>query len=81
MRRAQLINNARQEGMVELFSGPGMGSGQILPFNLHKVFQRGEHNRLDFVIVEKLSALPSCDIFSLRIELRQLGIKVDDYGW
>ncbi len=81
MRNARLIKNSRREGVVELFSGPGMGSGQNSPSSLHKVFQRGEHNRQDFAIVEKLGALPGEDIYSLRIELRQMGIKVDDYGW
>ncbi len=78
LKKARLVKNVRLEGMVELFGGAGTGSGQVSPASLHKVFHRGDHNRQDFVIVEKLVRLPSYDIYSLRIELRQLGIKVND---
>ncbi len=79
MRKARLIKNARLEGVIEVFSGPGIGSGQISPSSLHDVFQRKECNSQDFMIVEKLGALASYDTYSLRIQLRQMGLKVDDH--
>ncbi len=79
MRKARLIKNARLEGVIEVFSGPGIGSGQISPSSLHDVFQRRECNSQDFMIVEKLGALASYDTYSLRIQLRQMGLKVDDH--
>ena len=79
LRKARLIKNARMEGMVELFSGEATGSGQISPHDLALVFHFDESNAKDLEIVKQVSELPSYDIYSLRIELRKLDIKVDDY--
>ena len=76
--KARLVKNARLEGMVELFSGAETGSGQILPCNLVRVFHFDETNRKDLDVVETLATLPSYDVFSLRSELRRLGIVVDE---
>ncbi len=75
--KARLVKNSRLEGMVELFNDTSMGSGQIPTSQLNKVFSFDEHNENDLTIIKKLSALPSYDIYSLRIQLRQLGIDVD----
>lgn len=78
LREAKLIKNSRLEGMIELFSDDTAGSGQVTPAGLSRVFQFEGDNAIDLEIVQKLSRLSSYDIYSLRIELRRLGIEVDE---
>lgn len=78
LKKARLIKNSRLEGMVELFFDATMGSGQVNTNQLSKVFQFDSTNDSDLTIVKKLSNLSSYDIFSLRIQLRNLGIDVDE---
>ena len=78
LKRARLVKNAQMEGMIELFSSDRGGSGQIAPKHLDRVFQFDETNFRDQVIVTKLADLPSYDVYSLRISLRELGIDVDE---
>jgi len=78
LRRARLVKNSRLEGMVELFSGSGSGSGQVAPTGLYSVFDFGQEPHPDVELVQKLSELPSFDVYSLRIQLRRMGIEVED---
>jgi hypothetical protein len=78
LRRARLIKNIRLEGMVELFSDRSSGSGQVTPDQLHLVFDASPRTKMDVEIVRRLSALPSYDVYSLRVSLRNLGVEVDD---
>ena len=80
LQRARLIKNSRLEGVVELFAGRETGSGQIMPDRLGQVFDINEHNRQDVELIKTLSPLPSYDVYSLRIELRRLGIPVNDFS-
>ena len=79
LQRARLIKNSRLEGMVELFSGTETGSGQIAPEDLPSVFQFNAHNKKDMQLVKTLSRLSSYDVYSLRVELRRLGIEIDSH--
>lgn len=79
LKRARLIKNTRLEGVVELFSGSNTGSGQIFPDALRQAFDFNKENMQDIDLVRKLSILPSYDVFSLRVELRKLGIQVEDH--
>ncbi len=79
LRRARLIKNMQLEGVVEIFSGEGTGSGQLRPNQLPTFFQwstRTEHP--DLRTIRRLAALNSYDVYSLRIELRRLDITVND---
>lgn len=78
LRRARLVKNARLDGMVELFSNAHTGSGQVAPDELYGVFDFGRMPHPDVDLVQTLSELPSFDVFSLRIQLRRLGIEVDE---
>lgn len=78
LRRARLIKNVRLEGMVELFRDKSSGSGQIEPDELHLVFDLNAMTKGDIEIVKQLSKLPSYDVYSLRVSLRQIGIEVDE---
>ena len=77
LRRAQLIKNSRLESVVELFSGAHTGSGQIDPDHLNLAFRFDEKNESDIDVVQRLATLSSYDVYSLRLELRRLGIAVD----
>ena len=78
LRKARLVKNTRLQGVVELFSGHQMGSGQIYPSELRKVFEFDERNEGDLEIVRALGKLTSYDVYSLRLQLRKLGIDVED---
>ncbi len=79
LRKARLIKNWQLEGVIELFSGAETGSGQIPPKDLGRVFQFTEETYGDLEMIAALGPLASFDVYSLRIELRRLGIEVDDY--
>jgi hypothetical protein len=78
LRRARLIKNSRLEGVVELFSDRQTGSGQCYPTELEHRF-RIEH-KPDIRLIQQLADLASYDVYSLRTELRRLGIKVDEHA-
>ena len=74
---ACLVKNSQLEGVVELFSDSETGSGQIKTSKLPEIFDFTKENERDLDIVSELSYLPSYDVYSLRLELRDLGIDVD----
>ncbi|MDD9917330.1 MAG: hypothetical protein OXR03_29925 [Rhodospirillaceae bacterium] len=77
--RARLVKNVRMEGMVEVFRGQGTGSGQVDPVTLEQVFDIAQDERItDADKIRSLCGLTSFDVYSLRIQLRTLGIDVDD---
>ena len=78
--KAKLIKNARLDGVIELFQGEEIGSGQIAPADLDRVFHFDSTNERDLDMVINLSELASYDVFSLRIELRKLDIEVDEWA-
>ena len=78
LRDARLVKNAHLESMVELFSDAQAGSGQIPPTRLSEIFDLSGERRQDENVIIALSALPSYDVYSLRLGLRELGIPVDE---
>ena len=78
LKRALIIKNARYEGVVELFKAEGSGSGQVEVDQLSKVFNNITENDLN--VLGKLAALPSYDVYSLRIALREQEIPVNDFA-
>ena len=77
LRRARMIKNTRFESVVELFKGEGTGSGQVSVQQLPNVFS--EIGEDDTQVLGKLAELPSYDVYSLRIMLREQEIPVNDY--
>ncbi len=80
LKRARLIKNIRLETVVELFEDASTGSGQIEVENLPSQFgwpDEGEPHP-DLVLLRKLLLMPSYDVYSLRILLREHGIPVND---
>ena len=75
---ARLIKNVRFECAVEMFTGPQTGSGQVNVESLPRMFGWSKKTvHPDLKILRTLSLLPSFDVYSLRISLREIGINVD----
>ncbi len=80
LRRARLIKNVRLKSVVELFQDETAGSGQLDIEDLGAEFGwPPEELHPDLVVLRKLAGLPSYDVYSLRIMLREHGISVNDY--
>lgn len=77
--QSRMIKNVQFESMIEVFRDDETGSGQVDPSSLGRMFDwpKGEKHP-DGVLVAKLSLLQSFDVYSLRISLRNLGIKVEN---
>ena len=79
LRRARLIKNVRLDSVVELFQDVGSGSGQIDVEGLPTEFSWPEAPpHPDLLMLRNLARLPSYDVYSLRILLREQGIDVND---
>lgn len=77
--RARLVKNVRLEAMLEVFRGPGTGSGQFDPEMLEQSFDIAEDDETtDGDKIRALAMLNSFDVYSLRIQLRGLGIDVEN---
>ncbi|MBK8174001.1 MAG: hypothetical protein IPK66_01470 [Rhodospirillales bacterium] len=79
--RARLIKNVRLDSVIELFEDAKCGSGQIGIEDLpHQFGWRDVGMHPDLLIMRKLAQLPSFDVYSLRILLRQHNIPVNDFS-
>lgn len=76
---SRMIKNVQFESMIEVFQDDEAGSGQIDPARLGTMFgwPKGQKHP-DGVLIAKLSLLQSFDVYSLRMSLRNLGIKIDN---
>jgi len=78
LRRGRLVKNVHLDGVVEMFKDESAGSGQLSPEQLPEYYGWDPKNMPpDLLKVRQLASLNSFDIFSLRVELRKLGIEVD----
>ena len=77
LNKARLIKNARLETVIELFSGTYTGSGQMRIRDLPAQFG-WPPNHPDIQLLKKLGALPSYDVYSLRLATREMNIPVKD---
>ena len=79
LKRARIVKNVRLDSVIELFNDKDAGSGQVFPKDLGKMFNWDPKNPSpDEPIMQALANLSSYDIYTLRIQLRKLGVKVDD---
>jgi hypothetical protein len=76
VRRWSLTKNARLETVVEIYKLDKEGSGQVTVDELHKYFDGKSYALDDLIVLRKLAALNSFDVYSLRIQLRRLNIPV-----
>ncbi|MHA1569435.1 MAG: hypothetical protein ACTSXZ_08185 [Alphaproteobacteria bacterium] len=79
LKRARLLKDSRLQTVVELFNDPIAGSGRLYPDELGSAFDwpKGEIHP-DLVTIRGLGSLNSYDVFSLRLELRRLKIRIPD---
>ena len=81
LQTAKLIKNARLKSVVEIFSDEQSGSGQVDVEKLGNMFGWPEDQmHPDLMVLRRLSLLPSYDVYSLRISLREHGIAVNDFS-
>jgi hypothetical protein len=80
LQTARLIKNSQLKSIVEIFRDSSTGSGQVEVEGLPGIcgWPQGELHQ-DHAIVRKLALLPSYDVYSLRISLRQINIQVNDH--
>ncbi|MBB6251263.1 hypothetical protein [Nitrospirillum iridis] len=80
LKRARLVKTARLETMVELFRDARAGTGLIQIEGLGREFAADPTLlERDMALLLKLGTIASFDVYSLRIELRALGIAVDEH--
>jgi len=80
LRHARIIKNVRLDSVIELFEDVGCGSGQISVEDAARQFNwRDVPVHPDLVVLRKLEMLPSFDVYSLRILLRNHNIPVNDF--
>jgi hypothetical protein len=81
LQSAKLIKNVRLKSVVEVFADAQTGSGQVDIEALPRMFgwPDGELHP-DHAVLRRLALLPSYDVYSLRISLREHGIPVNDFA-
>ena len=80
LKRARLIKNVRLDSVVELFREADTGSGQVHPSKLGPVFNWSDDDtHQDGTLVNVVCNLHSYDVYTLRIQLRKLGIDVENF--
>ncbi|WP_282609500.1 hypothetical protein [Pelagibius sp. Alg239-R121] len=80
LQRARIVKNLHLQGVVEMFQDESTGSGQLEPDQLPTYFGWDPNkDHADLTRIRALSSLSSYDVYSLRIELRRLGIDVNDH--
>ena len=78
LRRLRLIKNVRLDSVVELYKDQGHKSAQVPLDALHSVFQScATELRKDMPLLQNLSAIPSFDVYTLRVALRSLSLNID----
>lgn len=79
LRRARMIKNIRLQTVLEMFEDSATGSGQMDVEDLPAEFGWPEGDpHPDLVLLRKLALMPSYDVYSLRVLLREHGIPVND---
>lgn len=81
LQRARMIKNQRLEGVVEFFNDQNSGSGQVSTIDLPKAMGWNVDDGLpqDVFVLRNLAVLPSYDVYSLRVSLRQAGIAIREH--
>jgi hypothetical protein len=80
LRESRMVKNTRLDSMIEVFRDQETGSGQVEPSRLARMYDWAEGARHpDGILIAKLSLMQSFDIYSLRIQLRSLGIAVENH--
>ena len=76
--RAKMVKDGRMESMVEMFNAGNGSKGRMKVMDLRNTFENTDEFKADLFILEHMEGLHSYDVYSLRIELRRLGIAIAD---
>jgi len=77
--RARMIKNARLKSMIEMFQDDDSGSGQMTVDDAARHLRdHANASPRDIGILRKLGRLPSYDVYSLRVMMREQDIPVND---
>lgn len=76
--RAKMLKDNHMKSVVEMFTAGSAGSGRMEVEALSNVFEESEELKADLAILGHMERLYSYDVYSLRIELRRLGIPITD---
>jgi hypothetical protein len=79
LRKSAMIKNARLDSVIEMFRDGSSGSGQIEPNAVTDFYQDTSELREDLGVLGAIGNLQSFDVYSLRIELRNLNIGFSDF--
>ncbi len=77
LKRARIIKNSKLDSVVEVFKDREAGSGQIEVSKIPQEFNL-PMGHPDMRILHVLAEMPSYDVYSLRVALRQAGIAVNN---
>jgi hypothetical protein len=81
LKRAKLIKNAHLETVIEMFKDERAGSGQVRVEEAAKLFGiPGKELHPDIIRLKRLANLNSFDVYTLRVELRNAGVEVNDHA-
>tara|TARA_B100000676_G_scaffold312161_1_gene385057 strand:+ start:3518 stop:4573 length:1056 start_codon:yes stop_codon:yes gene_type:complete len=81
LKRAKLIKNVRLETVIEMFRDASTGSGQVRVEEAAKILGIAEEEpHPDLIKLRSLSDLNSFDVFTLRLELRNAGVALDEHA-
>lgn len=79
LRRARLVKNVQLDSVIEFFGDPSTGSGHLNIESLPHEYSWPEVPvHPDLKVLRNLAKLSSFDVYSLRVQLRDLGISVND---
>ncbi len=76
--RAKMLKDNHMRTMVEMFTSGSGASGRMEVEALETVFDDTDEFKEDLAILEPMEKLHSFDVYSLRFELRRLGIPIAD---
>ncbi len=76
LERTRMIKNAKLESVIELFADDKAGSGQVAVGSIRQVFADIETK--DIKVLSELAKCYSYDVYCLRIQLRKLGIPIEN---
>ena len=77
LRKTRMLKNGRIQGVVEIYGEGCVGSGQVPPDKVPTAFRVDEECD-DVSVLARLGDLPSYDVYSLRVSLRDFGVPVED---
>ncbi|MBI1775594.1 MAG: hypothetical protein HYR63_09620 [Proteobacteria bacterium] len=76
LQKWHLMKNVRLETVIEVYNVNKTTHGQIAIGELSKYIDDRDNLLKDIPVLKKLGSLPSFDVYTLRIQLRRLGIAV-----